>query len=448
MLKLWKSRHAKVDAAEANAAAVLATIDRTQATIQFEMDGTIIRANDNFLKTLGYAREDVVGKHHSMFVAPEFARSPDYRQFWAELQAGKAFTDQFPRIAKDGSTIWIQATYAPCTAADGKRTVFKLAMDITRRQRGIREIARGLDQLREGNLNHQITPSGVEDVDLLGAAYNQAARRLSSAISAVKQVSETVQRTGSEIGQASADLARRTEVQAATLAETAAAIEELTSTVQTAAGNAKSVEASAQSAMSTARTGGEVVGNAVRAMAEIEKSSTRISHVIKIIDDIAFQTNLLALNAGVEAARAGESGRGFAVVASEVRSLAQRSADSASEIKSLINDSSVHVSNGVDLVTRAGSELEQIITGVEAIHLNIAEIASGAEEQARTLNEINIGVSHLDSMTQQNAAMVEESTAASQMLAKDSSELLTQVATFRTEGEPVAPPIAHLRRAS
>ena len=417
------------------AQAFLSVIDRTQATIQFTPDGTILTANENFLTALGYTLSEIVGKHHSMFVDPDYVKTEKYRSFWRDLAAGRFFTDQFPRIAKDGSVVWIQATYAPYVDADGKVSkVIKIATDITARQKGMESLAKGIDELSRGNLTHRVPGCEVPDIDTVNTAFNGAVERLCAAITTVKDVAHAVERTAGEVGQASGDLSKRTETQAATLEETAAAIEELTATVKAAAEGAREVESSANKAKVTAEHGGRVVGDAVSAMSNIEKSAKQISQIIGVIDDIAFQTNLLALNAGVEAARAGEAGRGFAVVASEVRVLAQRSAEAASEIKTLITESSQHVSKGVGLVGQAGEELKQIIAGVGDIYAHITEIARGASEQAVTLTEINTGVSHLDSVTQQNAAMVEESTAASQVLANDARDLTRQVATFETSG--------------
>ena len=418
------------------AATFMSVIDRTHATIQFEPDGTILTANENFLKTVGYSLSEVAGRHHSMFVDRTHAQTEDYRRFWQDLAGGKSFTDQFPRVRKDGSVTWLQATYAPDLDTEGKvRKVIKIATDITERQRGIEGIAEGLRELGNGDLMHRVPSCNAPDIDALGNAFNAALDQLSTSISAVKEVSSAVERTADEIGQSSADLSHRTESQAATLEQTAAAIEELTSTARAAADGAREVEASANDVKSTAENGGKVVGEAIDAMSRIEKSSTKISQIITAIDDIAFQTNLLALNAGVEAARAGDAGRGFAVVASEVRALAGRASEAAREINALIEESAQHVKTGVGLVGLAGDELQKIIEGVAGIHANISEISRGAAEQAVTLHEINTGVGHLDSMTQQNAAMVEESTAASQVLANDARELARQVALFRTPSD-------------
>lgn len=422
---------------------LVSVIDRTQAVIEFTPDGTILRANENFLNVLGYSLDEIAGQHHAMFVTPNYAQSEEYRAFWTALAEGEFFTDQFPRVAKTGEIVWISATYAPVINSDGTvGKVIKVATDVTARRRGIERIAEALNALSEGNLEHQVAPCGVADIDRLGDAFNAATSRLSSAIISAKEVAGTVERTASEVGEASIEMSNRTENQAATLEETAAAIKDLTATAESAAEGAKEVERSASSARVTAEHGGKVVENAVNAMANIEKSSNQISQIIGVIDDIAFQTNLLALNAGVEAARAGDAGRGFAVVASEIRLLAQRSAEAADEIKTLITDSSQHVSSGVDLVHQAGVELKKIVSGVAGIYAHINKITDGASEQAVSLSEINSAVGQLDTVTQQNAAMVEQSTAVSKVLASDARELSVQMSMFRTA---TAGPVPHAR---
>ena len=414
--------------------AYIDVIERTQATIQFEPDGTIIMANANFLGAMGYRAEEVVGKHHSIFVDPQYARSEAYRDFWASLAAGEFFTDQFPRVAKGGATVWIQATYGPILDPEGRTIrVMKIATDITERQNGIEELARGLDELSHGNLGHRLNVSSLPDLSILGTAFNKASEKLATTLSAVKSISTTVEGAAREISQSSSALSKRTVTQASTLEETAAAIEELTATVRSAADGAREVERIATDARSTAVEGGQVVQDTVEAMALIEESSQQISKIIEVIDSIAFQTNLLALNAGIEAARAGDMGRGFAVVASEVRALAQRASDAAREIKSLVEKSSKHVSNGVGLVDRAGDELKRIIEGVATINSHIAEIATGTSEQFSTLEEINGSITQLDQVTQHNAAMVEETAAAGNTMARDAQALSQQVSSFTTE---------------
>ena len=232
------------------------------------------------------------------------------------------------------------------------------------------------------------------------------------------------------IGAAADDLSKRTEQQAASLEETAAALDQITATVRRTAEGAQQASRAVSVARTDAERSGVVVKEAVSAMARIESSARQISQIIGVIDEIAFQTNLLALNAGVEAARAGDAGRGFAVVASEVRALAQRSADAAKEIKSLISASSQEVETGVKLVGDTGDSLSGIVAKVLEISDLVGEIAASAQEQAGGLNEVNAAVNQMDTVTQQNAAMVEESTAASHSLAVETAELTRLVSQF------------------
>ncbi|AUQ49076.1 putative methyl-accepting chemotaxis protein [Phaeobacter inhibens] len=290
----------------------------------------------------------------------------------------------------------------------------------------------GLQTLSEGDLSQTIDEEFSADYESLRQNFNKTVDKMVGIIDAVIENSSRIRASAEEISQSSGDLSQRTESQAATLEETAAAMEQLTVSVKSAADGAREVEGIVSEAKETAVNSGEVVTRAVDAMSKIEKSSEQISQIISVIDDISFQTNLLALNAGVEAARAGEAGRGFAVVASEVRALAQRSSDAAQEIKALISESTSHVGEGVDLVGRAGEELKQIIDRVATISGHVSGIATGAQEQSTTLGEINTGVTQLDQVTQHNAAMVEESTAASQILRNDANELARQVSVFKT----------------
>ena len=292
-------------------------------------------------------------------------------------------------------------------------------------------LSSGLQDLAKGDLSRPITRDFAPEYDALRLDFNATLEKLSETITQVIEASQSIRARSTEISTASEDLSRRTENQAAALEQTAAALDELTASVKSAADGARAVEGIVRQARKSADESGVVVQGAVAAMAEIEKSSEQISQIIGAIDDIAFQTNLLALNAGVEAARAGDAGKGFAVVASEVRALAQRSSAAAKEIKLLIATSTQHVGRGVDQVGKAGATLQTIVGSVANISTLVSTIASGAVEQSTGLAEINIGVTQLDQVTQQNAAMVEESTAASHALNQDASGLAGIVSQFR-----------------
>ncbi|MCC1491833.1 methyl-accepting chemotaxis protein [Cognatishimia sp. F0-27] len=287
-----------------------------------------------------------------------------------------------------------------------------------------------LTMLAEGCLSSRLDAPFPDEYETLRENYNRATDSLADAIANVNESAQSIRNGSDEIASASDDLSRRTETQAATLEQTAAALEAMLTGVRDAAKSAADADRVVRDARSMASRNGEVMQAAVSAMSDIEASSDQIGEIISVIDDIAFQTNLLALNAGVEAARAGESGKGFAVVAAEVRALAQRSSDAAQQIKDLISGSSEKISDGVRLVERAGSALEEVVSQVGEISNLVAGIAQGAEEQAQGLNEINVGVSNLDQVTQKNAAMVEEATAAVHMLKSDANTLAQLVTRF------------------
>jgi methyl-accepting chemotaxis protein len=291
-------------------------------------------------------------------------------------------------------------------------------------------LATGLASLAKGDLTHRIEAQFAPKTQQLKDDFNAAIAQLQDTMTGISSAIAAMKTGTGEISQAADDLSRRTEQQAASLEETAAALDEITSTVrQTADGARKAADVSKQ-ARSGAEKSSEVVRQAVRAMSQIEKSSDEIGQIIGVIDEIAFQTNLLALNAGVEAARAGEAGRGFAVVAQEVRALAQRSAEAAKEIKSLISTSTVQVNEGVGLVGQTGEVLELIASQVTEMSGLVQKISESAQEQSTGLAEVNTAVGQMDQVTQQNAAMVEESTAASHSLAREAEQLAALIARF------------------
>ena len=302
----------------------------------------------------------------------------------------------------------------------------------------VAQIATGLADLSAGDLTFRLTEEFAPEFEKLRHDFNAAVENLQETMNVISLGAVGIHSSSEEISQASDNLARRTEKQAASLEEVAAALEQITTTVRTSADGARQAKSAVASAKSNAERSGEVVRNAVAAMSEIERSARQISEIIGVMDEIAFQTNLLALNAGVEAARAGEAGRGFAVVAQEVRALAQRSTVAAKEIKLLISSSGDQVSAGVNLVGETGKALELIVTQVGEINGAVGDIAVAAEEQAAGLLQVSASVSQMDRVTQQNAAMAEESTAASHSLAQETNALARLIGRFQL-GAPAAP---------
>lgn len=494
-------------------AGILHSIGRTQALIEFSLDGVVLAANENFLSAMGYALEEIKGRHHSMFVDVATKATPDYRTFWETLKRGEFVEGRFQRVGKGGRIVHIDASYVAVLDRAGKPfKVVKIASDVTiaeeeRRRaeaeharataeqaRVVAALAEGLTRLSAGDFTTQIIAPFTEDYDQLRRDFNDAVAKLriaederaraaaaqamvvdslaaalrglakgdlaatlsepfaeeyerlrsdfNEAVATLKDTLTTIAntadgiRTGvTEIGQAADDLSRRTENQAANLEETAAALDEVTAAVRQTAGRATEANSAVATAKNEAERTEGVVKKAVAAMGAIEQSSTQISQIIGVIEDIAFQTNLLALNAGVEAARAGDAGKGFAVVAQEVRGLAQRSSVAAKEIKQLIAASENHVECGVDLVSEAGEALGSILERVGDVTRLVSEIALSAKEQSASLGEVNSAVNRIDQMTQQNAAMVEQTTAATHSLTRDADELALKIAQFNTGRE-------------
>ncbi|MEM6498929.1 MAG: methyl-accepting chemotaxis protein [Pseudomonadota bacterium] len=292
-------------------------------------------------------------------------------------------------------------------------------------------VSERLRRMAAGDFPTEVVADLPREIHELGASFNAMVTLWSSAIQDVVTVGETLEEHSKAVEDATLGLSSRSENQAATLEQTAAALDELTTSVKAAAEGAKSVEQIVTEAREEAERSGVIVEEAVTAMTQIEKSSTHISQIIGVIDDIAFQTNLLALNAGVEAARAGDAGKGFAVVASEVRALAQRSSDAAKEIKTLISGSAQHVQDGVSLVGKTGETLGTIIGRVGHISTLVSEIATGAQQQSIGIGEINVGVTELDKVAQKNAALVETATTASRDLATQVEQLHHAIHPFQ-----------------
>jgi methyl-accepting chemotaxis protein len=506
------TKNVENQAQAAEAKRQMEAISKVMAVISFDLTSRVLDCNDNFCRALGYSREEVIGAVHRKFVEPTYAASPEYQSFWDELRAGRAQVAVFERVGKGGRRVIIQASYNPVVDDSGRVVkVVKFATDLTDQTeraakaerdkqelakraleeealaaaramealgrlvtavevgklrervdtqgmppkyqglcdgvnrmmdgiaRPLDEIAQVLDGMAQGDLRRHVDGAYQNDLQVLKDSVNGTVDQLSVMAEDMRQIAGNVAHASEEISSGTSDLSKRTEQQAASLEETASTMEEMTATVKQNAESARQANLLAMSARSVAERGGEVVAQAVRAMDEINKSSAKIADIIGVIDAIAFQTNLLALNAAVEAARAGEQGRGFAVVASEVRSLAQRSATAAKEIKALIKDSTDKVGDGSNLVRQSGATLEDIVASVKRVADIVAQITAASDEQSGAIEQVNQTISKMDEFTQQNSALVEETASAASSMSSQAGELLETVGRFQV-GEAEPPP--------
>ena len=351
---------------------------------------------------------------------------------WRDLTEELAIEAEISAMVENA----VRGDFSHRIALDGKTGFFRLVSEgINRLSENVaavtEELASVLEALSQGDLTRRIDQQYEGVFQRLKDDFNGTVSHLSEIVRRIDHAAGSIAIASREVAEGSLDLSERTEQQASSLEETAASMEQLAATVRSNADNAQQVNGYATEARTAASRGGEVATSAVEAMRRIEQSSQRIADIIGVIDEIAFQTNLLALNAAVEAARAGDAGRGFAVVAQEVRQLAQRSAQASKEIKSLILDSGGQVRKGVGLVRSAGSALTEIVSGIGRVADLVSEIARATAEQASGLDEVNIAIAQMDEMTQKNAALVEESTAAARSL-EDQADQLRQQMTFFT----------------
>ena len=355
------------------------------------------------------------------------------------LQAQQDVVD-YERSAMDAAVAKSEATYEQARLVLWGLSGLSLVVAVTLGALLARSIVKPLEQvveganaLAEGDLTVRIGVNRQDEVGALARALNKAVSTLASVVSNVKQASDSISTATDELAAGNTDLSQRTEEQAASLEETASSMEELTATVRQNADNAKQASTLAGTASDVAKRGGEVVAQVVESMRGISDSSAKVADITSVIESIAFQTNILALNAAVEAARAGEQGRGFAVVASEVRSLAQRSAAAAKEIKTLIHDSVEHVSSGSKHVADAGATMTEIVQSVRRVTDIMNEISAASSEQTAGIEQVGQAVAQMDQVTQQNAALVEEATAAAHSMAEQAHGLRTAVAAFKLD---------------
>ncbi|MCP3903181.1 MAG: PAS domain S-box protein [Planctomycetes bacterium] len=378
----------------------IAAINRSQAVIEFEMDGTIITANDNFLKPMGYTLDEIRGRHHGIFVDDEHRQSHEYQDFWAGLGRGEYVAKEFKRLGKGGREVWIQASYNPILDLDGRPVkVVKFATDVTDRVRLQQAADAQLERTRE--LTRQVIESA-----------NQFAE-------------------GSRVvAESSSNLSEGAQTQAASVEQMTASIDQLIGSIKVIFESSAEAKRQADETAASARSSGQTVTEAVNAMRLIEKSSEQINDIIQVISEISSQTNLLALNAAIEAARAGEHGLGFAVVADEVRKLAERSSEAAKEITQLIKESSRRVSEGAQLSEKVGESLTGIVTAVERTADGITEIAGQTESQSASAEQVQSAIRAVSDTTESGAVSAEELAASAEELGAQAQTLQDLVARF------------------
>ena len=422
----------------------LAAISKAQAVIEFDLNGTICAANQNFLTMMGYTLEELRGRHHGVLLEPGSRESSEQHALWGRLARGEYDAGQYKRIGKGGREVWIQASYNPILDAAGKPfKIVKYATDITAQvnfaeqlQRAVQETQAVVAAAAEGDLTRRLSVEGkTGELATLSRGVNSLIVEVTALVGHIKDVTGEVRNGAEQIGSGNADLARHADEQASNLKKAAALMETMASSVRDTAQNAARANELVTAACDRAEQGGAVVGSAVTAMGGINAAARKIADIIGVIDAIAFQTNLLALNAAVEAARAGEQGRGFAVVASEVRNLAGRSATAAKEIKALIQDSVARVGEGSRLVEESGRSLAEIVAAVRKATDLVAQIATASRDQSTGIEHASRTVMQMEAMTQQNAALVEEAAAASESIVEQVRALNAMVAGYRLELE-------------
>jgi methyl-accepting chemotaxis protein len=418
---------------------------------RFHVNPDRIRAILNTLQQVHHGRIRIGPVHFAQVVTPVFDAhgkrlgfAVEWHDRTQELQLENAVADIVAAAAKGDLDRRLPVGNAGTSFLDGLTGGINQLLESVAGTVG--EIRRVLSALARGDLDQRMQGDFDGAFAAMQRDANATAAQLTAMVERIKQCTGSISLAASEIATGNNDLSERTERQAAHLEETAASMEELTSTVRQNAEHARQASALAQGAQDVAGRGSQVVGRVVTTMEAIQVASRRIGDITGVIDGIAFQTNILALNAAVEAARAGDQGRGFAVVASEVRTLAHRSADAAKEIKGLIEDSVLQVADGARLVQDAGRTMAEIVGSVAGVSGIMAEISSASQEQASGIDQVNQTVAQMDDATQQNAALVEEASAAARLLEEQAAELTEAVSVFR-HGQRVQPPRTAAREA-
>jgi len=437
----------------ADAAGQIAAIGKSQAVIEFRMDGTIVQANDNFLRAMGYMADEIKGKHHGIFVEENYRNSPDYREFWAKLNQGEFQSGEYKRIGKGGKEVWIQASYNPILDLNGKPfKVVKYATDITAQKAAAEELRRKVDSMlvavsaaSRGDLTQEISVSGQDAIGQMGAGLSQLLSNLRSSISRIGQTAATLSTSSGELSTVSQQMSANAEETSSQANVVSAAGEQVNRNLQTVATGSEEMSVSIKEIAKNATEAAKVATEAVKAaqttnvtVSKLGESSVEIGQVIKVITSIAQQTNLLALNATIEAARAGEAGKGFAVVANEVKELAKETAKATEDISRKIESIQVDTKGAVEaigtitrIITQVNDISNSIASAVEEQNATTNEMSRNVTEAARGASEIAKNIAGVAEAAQSTSHGAGDSQRAAQQLTAMSTELRELVAQFK-----------------
>lgn len=397
----------------------VSAIGKAQAVIEFDMQGNVLEANDNFLAVMDYDLSDIQGEHHRMFCEPEYASSTEYKKFWQKLNRGEFDAGRYKRLGNHGKVVWIQATYNPILDLNGKPyKVVKFAIDITDQvnlensiqakaandSRKVNALLDSVARAAQGDLTCNIVPEGGEPIDLLAGGISKMIIDLRGVIGNVVSAANGFADASNAIAERATGVAVGTQALGATVEEMNASIDGLTFSINSIAENTSNADSLAKATQQEAESGARAVAKSIEAMDLINRSSEDIGEIVKVISEIANQTNMLAFNAAIEAARAGEHGLGFSVVADEVRKLAERSSQATKEISKLINESVKRVSTGSEISRQASDAFDKIVSGVAKTTLAISDISKAANEQLLTAREVSTAIQYIAEETEKSAA--------------------------------------------